>query len=691
MPNGRRVVLLAVTVALAQACAGGRVSGDRDDGGGNGEGGSQAGSGGPSQGGGGKTGGTPSAPAPAKRVCIEKGSEVKPEPTVLAGAFALNCAGCHGAEGKGVGKFPSLREDKGYDTFAKIIREGKDGSVAGVMPSFSAEQLSESEILQIYATLVGKTVTADKTMGCNDLSMLDEGAIASAFARGLKEWRAPDHEGAACASCHGPMPVDLAYIGYDDATIFRRALKHISEEQTRAVIDFVHAIRAKYGIAGPKKFLDFRPFQPGGQVLAGATPAERDHKFGLNLKQAAPTLFDGVLDTKAKALKAKDELLAINPRTFPIGVPLNRWTEDIHHGKEHGTLNEWIPDRPHIPVDKAAEAKLYELHDKYIANPSWETLWPIQDARETLTKLTGVVKVDPKAADFNDHDEFAYKSYQLKYDSVVFAQHQFLEEMRGRPGLTNMSAAPFPGRNSIWELGDLARTKSSVFFPKDCKGSWNTCLGLPPDAVEKLDHSLDPRVMLNDLKVSWFWVGWFFDKTLYRTNGSNSTKVSEYFTGELYERGYYNHLVYHRFRKNLAAAYEYEDPTQKQELEQGIDHFWAHTYGYYMAYNRGIELNKMPQAPEALALYKVLAGNTFRMMALLATEHIQRTGKVSDKSAMRPIYRNTMPIAFAEKHESPATIELTKRIVDEYEAAIDAACERRPLRYGEAPYADHCP
>ncbi|MCG5055353.1 MAG: cytochrome c [Myxococcales bacterium] len=638
----------------------------------------------------GGTGGSPEAPMPAKRICIEAGSEVKPDPATLNGVYALNCAGCHGATGQGVGKFPKLTEDKGFEAFSKIVREGKEGTAAGVMPAFSESHLSESELLQVYVTLAGKTLKADRTLGCNGASPLDEAAIARAFETGLKEWRAPDHEDAACASCHGPMPIDLAYIGYDDATIFRRALKHISEAQTRAVIDFVHAIRAKYGIAGPKNFMEFRPFQPGGLIIGGATPAERDHKFGLNLKQAAPTLFDGVLDTKAEALKAKDELLAINPRTFPIGIALNRWTEDIHHGKEHGTLNEWIPDRPHIPVDKAAETALYALHDKYIANPTWENLWAIQDAGKTLTKLTGVTKPDAKAPGYNEHDDFAFRSYGLKYESVLFAQHHFLEELRGRPGLSKMSASPFPERNSLWELGDLARTRESVFFPNDCKGSWNTCLGLPADAVEKIDQAQNPRTMLKDLKVAWFWVGWFFDTTLYRTNKSNSTKVSEYFTAELYERGYFNHTVYHRFRKNLAAAYEHQGVAKDANGEPGIDHYWAHTYGYYMAYNRGIELEKMPKDPEALALYKTLAGNTFRMMMLLATEHIQRTGKVSDREVMRPIYRSTMPIAFSEKHESAETLAKTKQIVDEYEAAVDAACDRRPLRYGEQPYPKHC-
>jgi mono/diheme cytochrome c family protein len=490
----------------------------------------------------------------------------------LAGAYYQQCSGCHGESGSGVGKFPSrtnAENGKGFDEFVKVVRDGKKGQ-AGVMPAFKESHLSESELLQVYAALKGTSVKATKTLGCSNAAQLNDTEIEAAFERGLASWRAPDFEDAACASCHGPMPIDIAYIGYDDATIFRRALKHITEEQTRDVIDFVHAIRAKYDIDGPKAFLDFRPFQPGGRVIEGETVAERDHNFGLNVRQVAPSLFDGVLDTTEEALAARDEMLALNPRTFPIGVALNRWTEDMHHGKEHATLNEWIPDRPHIPVDAESQKALYALHDKYIENPSWENLFAIQDANKKLTRLTGV---EPNRGPSNNkHDARAYDSYRLKYESVLFAQHHFLEELRGKPTLASMSAAPFPERNSVWELGDLARVMDSVHFTNDCKNTWNGCLGLPPDAVEKIDPSFDPRQMLTDLKLSWFWAGWFVDTTLYRTSATNSTRVSEYFTGEIYNRGYYNHTVYHRFRKNLATAYEHKGSPDDSNTRLGVDH-----------------------------------------------------------------------------------------------------------------------
>lgn len=628
---------------------------------------------------------TPPSKEPPPKVCIEKGSTVSPNQQSLQGAFAASCAGCHGASGDGVGKFPSLHEDKGFATFAKVVREGREGK-AGVMPSFAATYLSDAELLRIYAALVDKPITADATFGCAAASSLSPSDIEAAFQQGLEAWRAPDHEGAACASCHGVMPIDLAFIGYDDATIYRRALKHITDAQTRKVVAFVHAIRAKYGIEGPRDFLSFRPFQPGGKPLEGATAAERDHKLGLNLAQIAPTLFEGVLDTKEKARRAKDEMLAINPRTFPIGVALNRWTEDIHHGAEHGTFNEWIPDRPHLPKDEAARKTLYALHDQYIANPSWQNLWAIEGRLGELTRLTGV---EPGPTGGNNFAGFAYGMYQLKFRSVLFAQHHFLEELTGGNTLAKSSAAPFPARNALWELADFARVSSDVHFVNDCRSTWTGCMGLPPDAVEKLAPTADPRVETNRLKLAWFWVGWFFDTTLYQTSGSNSTKVSEYFTGTLYEEGYYNHVVYHRIRKNLAAAYELGREVPDALGQPGIDHPWAHTYGYYMGYGRGIDPDKMPQDPAALALYKTFAANTLRMMVLLATDEIERTKRVSSREAMAKIYGSESAfLRFSAAHAADPAKD--QAMAEAYNAAISAACERRPLRYGEAPYPENC-
>jgi hypothetical protein len=109
-----------------------------------------------------------------------------------------------------------------------------------------------------------------------------------------------------------------------------------------------------------------------------------------------------------------------------------------------------------------------------------------------------------------------------------------------------------------------------------------------------------------------------------------------------------------------------------------------------MAYKRGIELEKMPKDQEALELYIQFAANTFRMMALLAIEEIERNGQVHDKASLRTIYRESNMEEFSQKHEPASVAESTSKIIDRFEKAVDAACDRRPLKYKETLFPGHC-
>ena len=93
------------------------------------------------------------------------------------------------------------------------------------------------------------------------------------IARGLVAWRKPGaiNYKAACANCHGPDGYELAMYNFDDTDLRRRAKPHLSASDAEDIVTLVHAVREKYGI---KKLLDpmkDRPFQPGGEVLPGAT------------------------------------------------------------------------------------------------------------------------------------------------------------------------------------------------------------------------------------------------------------------------------------------------------------------------------------------------------------------------------------------------------------------------------------
>ena len=74
-------------------------------------------------------------------------------------ALSARCAGCHGADGLGVGAFPALA-GKDADYLAKALQDYKSGARANPMMSTIAKSLSDQDIADLaahYASLKGKT------------------------------------------------------------------------------------------------------------------------------------------------------------------------------------------------------------------------------------------------------------------------------------------------------------------------------------------------------------------------------------------------------------------------------------------------------------------------------------------------------------------------------------------------------
>jgi cytochrome c553 len=74
-------------------------------------------------------------------------------------ALSARCAGCHGADGLGVGAFPALA-GKDADYLAKALQDYKSGARANPMMNTIAKSLSDQDIADLaahYASLKGKT------------------------------------------------------------------------------------------------------------------------------------------------------------------------------------------------------------------------------------------------------------------------------------------------------------------------------------------------------------------------------------------------------------------------------------------------------------------------------------------------------------------------------------------------------
>ncbi|MDX1641496.1 MAG: hypothetical protein R3220_07345, partial [Balneolaceae bacterium] len=247
-------------------------------------------------------------------------------------------------------------------------------------------------------------------------SDLPEEELNHIIAEGLEAWRKPGaiQAGAACANCHAPDGLDLAYFAFSETTIKRRAKPHTSQFSTELsgkdfekIKKMIEALRIKYNIT-PKDPMEFRPLQPGGEVLPGNTAADRDLAFGQQLQNMNLLFVSEPVLSLEDAKLHREEWLEVNPRTLKVGIPFNRWSEDPFHGTEHATMADWLPDLPRIPKEGKAE-EWYALQDQYLQNPTDENFWEMYNNEHR-------------------HNQSSFKGssehfFRRKYRSVLMAQH----------------------------------------------------------------------------------------------------------------------------------------------------------------------------------------------------------------------------------------------------------------------------
>lgn len=165
--------------------------------------------------------------------------------------------------------------------------------------------------------------------GCTDASLspdTPEAELDEIITEGLEGWRKPGviQDGAACANCHAPDALDLAYFNFDDATLKRRAEPHVGQfsfqlsgSDFKKIEKMIHALRIKYDIE-PKDPMNFRPLQPGGEVLPGNTAADRDNAFGQHLVDMGFIFATEPVLSLQDAELHKEVWLQVNPRTLQI-------------------------------------------------------------------------------------------------------------------------------------------------------------------------------------------------------------------------------------------------------------------------------------------------------------------------------------------------------------------------------------
>ncbi len=448
----------------------------------------------------------------------------------------------------------------------------------------------------------------------------------------LTLWRNDDlgkHPKGSCSGCHGADYFDLARIGSADEDIARRAvIDGASQREADALVQAVGQMRQTYGLVADDARA-FRPFQPGGEVLLPnlddaehIVSVERDIAFGHQLEALLPTLFGERIASLADAERARDELLdlaqganqagansqRIQLRELPTGITYPRWSADLHHGADEGTLNDWLADVAHDAKPEHREAWL-GLQDAYLATPSDENFWRMYLAAEemTATPLFGECTMTGGRAHIAcaDVKRFARE----KFLSALTGQHMMRLEASGREGFAEGALAfsyldtdPrfdfMKERKSrtllpanLWEVGDKGR---STLENSQAEGSFRenlAKLGYPEFVQGSIDPTRSASQEQHELRLAWFWLGFTFDPSFARIHSSNATKVGEYMVGTLLDERMFIHNTFHTNMRLVTKGFlpeaNREQAGRERTLEQ-LPTVFRMNYGYFWAYGRTV-------------------------------------------------------------------------------------------------------
>jgi|GEM_PF-1961685 len=428
----------------------------------------------------------------------------------------------------------------------------------------------------------------------------------AAIADGLTAWRKPDAQGMACVNCHSADGFELARFNFTDENIRRRAGFHVGPADVEKIVTMVHALRDKYQIRAPLDRMNDRPFQPGGRVIAGATPQERDlNTARQTFAPKMPTLFNGRVDSPEKARQARDELLAFDPRREPIGIPFPRISEDKFHGQAHGVLNDWMADMPRLPKDSQAAAEWYALHDRYLADPSEANFWLMYKAVDRLTAnhVSGNINAFETA----------------KYKSLLLGQHLMREEALGRSDMASRRPNVFL---EVPAPGTTPKNRTSVHDPMFTVGSNahqnQPVIGDFPELVRRGLNS-DLREQLRPMMLPWWYMAWTFNPGL-----PNVANRHEYFPqsveGHLGGEPYVIHAQYVHAKMDLARAFVPWERAVGQMQVDGLD---------FGLTGLGFELNEETAAKrlvnaEHRQMHRTFSANLQRMWLYLTLEEIDK-------------------------------------------------------------------
>ncbi|MEM9459393.1 MAG: hypothetical protein AAGF11_34765 [Myxococcota bacterium] len=450
----------------------------------------------------------------------------------------------------------------------------------------------------------------------------------AAMTAGLAAWRMPGFDGNSCASCHAPDGIDLAYPAYYRADILRRASQHVDPASAEAIADMIETVRARHDWTPTVDPREYRPFQPGGQPLPGDTPIARDEAFADQLVQMGLLIAVGDVDDLATAQQARDELLAVDLWTLPVGVPFDRYSEDIFFGPEHGRFNEWVPSLGHVPSDGDATT-WWDLSDLYLATPDEDALYPLL---ESVSDPDGPLQLN--------HDDLRgnVTSFEAeRFRSLLLLSHEQRREMAGAPARGADDVMPYDTA-PIWHTGAIA------YETWTCNpihgGDLDDCMQLPDDGQ---DPGVSFFEQMESINLAWRYMGWMFNQPLVDIPGEQSLLSGHYLSSVLGHSWYPSHHAFMRsmraVRKYWGADTSWRDGLQYATPQVPTTSAFADLLFMDLFIAEGHDLEWAPDEGLHLERYRRFTANMYKMLLLLLEHEIDTTGQVYDKERLVEMLR----------------------------------------------------
>ncbi len=463
--------------------------------------------------------------------------------------------------------------------------------------------------------------------------------------RGLQIWRKPGRiqNQVSCATCHSPDGIELAAYAFDDDDLRRRARPHLGNDDVERLVAYIHALRQKFGFKQLRDPGADRPLQPGGRILPGATAAERDEAFARELKTELPATFAARIETLEQAEEAEREWLALDVTNLPVGIPLNRLSEDVDHGPEHASIAQWLPEAPPAIKPDQAAAWLNE-EDRYLRNP-------------TDANLQRLLDLNLKLVD-SSRDQGLSVLSALKFRALLVWQHRLRTHSERTPIRLSPEVAAFGNYNPIWEVGEQARQTLG-----------DSPVGLGMDPATQAKKTAGPAItqQLRALRLGWFYAGWLSDQGLFKTSHDDKTRLGMWLSQILSEDGPYPaHNVFVNLRRQAVVS---NDPESWGETAARRRRIWDLAGLRSFRY----QLRDMPKPGPYRDLYLRLTLNGIRMNLLLLAEDIRRSGVVWIKVNTLAIARDLCD--FIRQYD-PASTAATNQLQSNLDRLVAAAKER---------------